>query len=325
MVHSSAGDYEKKLDFYRQRPDNPAGQMRANLQLAEGDCLDLHQKESQFIVDYLTNLDNIQAALAELGRPGRLNVTPEKIRFQVVQRQFFKHAPAILRRLGGAEALHQFRPEDALEELQPWWFLDDYLARRRSNLLKSAGQGLVILALLTVLAVIAFNLFIRPDRNIEAHTDLYFEAYNSVTREEDFEAALVAIDEALLNVPDDAETWVFKGIILDELDRPEEADEAFHQAQALVEKPEQIAYLRSRLQLELAQPARAALLAQEAIDLNPEYAEAWLMLGLAYEDLHRLDRALAAMEKAADLADAQENGALKVMIRVNMSNLAGQQ
>ena len=49
------------------------------------------------------------------------------------------------------------------------------------------------------------------------------------------------------------------------------------------------------------------------------------MLGLAYEDLRRLDRAMSAMEKAADLADAQDNGALKVMIRVNMSNLVGQQ
>jgi len=325
MVHSSAQDYEKKLDFYRQGPGNLAGQMRQQLQRAEDDCANLAGREPAFIAAYLAQLDGIQATLAELGRPGRLNVTPEKLRFQTVQRQMFKQAGPILRRLGGAKGLHHHRPETAQAAEQPWWFLDQYLAERRRRLWKDAGSGLVMLALLGLVVVLVYNRFIRPDKDIEAHAELYLQAFHSVSREADYEAALVAIEEALGHQPDEAESWLLKGIILDELDRSEEAEVAYAQAQALIPAPEQISYLRSRLQLELGQPERAARLAQEAIALNPEYPEAWLMLGLAYEAQEQFNQAHNAMQTAVELADAQGNEALKVMIRINMSHLAGQQ
>ena len=325
MVHNSEQEYVTKLSFYRQKSGSLAEAVREMLQFVEHDCLDLPRRDSAFIVDYLRTLDAIQQQLQKLAGSGAPNLTPETLRFTVVQQQVLRRAGAILGQLGGSEGLRRVRPAGMAENEAPWWFLDAYLARRRSKLLRKALQGLAIIVAFGLAVIFVFNVLIKPDQNITAHSEYYNEAFNILVRKEDYAAALVEIERAQAYLPDDPETLLFKGIVLEELGRTAEADAVFERAAALVPEPEKVLFLRTRLLLELGKTERAALLAREAIKLKPDFPEAWLMLGLAYSDLGEITRAYESMQQAARLAEEQDNGALQVMIRVNMSNLTGRQ
>ena len=326
MVHSGEQAYIAKLSFYRQRPASQAKELREDLRLVEDNCAELYQRDKAFIVEYFTCLDKIQQAFRRLeGTESGLNLTPEELQFKVVQQEVLRDVEQVLRKLGGSEALKQIRPAQASEKRQPWWFLDRYLIKRRTQFLKRAAQGLAILLALGAVLVILFNLFIKPNRNVTQHAEHFSAGFNAALREEDYEAALVEIDQALANLPDEPETLVLKGIILQELGRFDEADAVFAQLATLVDEPEKIRFFQTRLLLELGRPEEALPVAKTAIDFNPSFPEAWLMMGLAYADLKQYPLAYDAMNTAAELADEQGNGALKVMIRVNMSNLGGGQ
>jgi tetratricopeptide (TPR) repeat protein len=326
MAHSGEQAYIAKLSYYRQRPGSLAKELREDLHLMEDGCAELYRRDKSFIVAYFARLDKTQQGLRRLAAmDGGPNVTPEKLQFKVVQHEILRDAERILRKLGGSEALRQARPAQASEAEQPWWFLDRYLFKQRARLLKRAAQGLGIMVAIGLAAIIFFNVFIKPNRQATQHAEHFSAAFDTALREEDYEAALAEIDLALANMPDEPETLILKGILLEELGRFDEAEAVFAHAATLVDEPEKLRFFQTRLLLELGRPEEALPVAEAAIDLNPNFAEGWLMMGLAYADLKQYAPAYEAMNTAAQLAGEQGNGALKVMIRVNMSSLGGGQ
>jgi predicted Zn-dependent protease with MMP-like domain/Flp pilus assembly protein TadD len=86
-----------------------------------------------------------------------------------------------------------------------------------------------------------------------------------------------------------------------ELGEHEEAESVVAAAVALEELPE-LRYLEALLALERADPEGALGAARRGVELDPELAEGYQALGLAYTQLGRIEEADAAFARAAELA-----------------------
>jgi tetratricopeptide (TPR) repeat protein len=86
-------------------------------------------------------------------------------------------------------------------------------------------------------------------------------------------------------------------------------------------KPEQYFLERGRLLWQFGFNEQGLGLTQKALDLNPEYAEAWFVIGQIHASLGQRNEAYESLGKAADLAMAQENFSLYTVARVNLGQL----
>ena len=132
-------------------------------------------------------------------------------------------------------------------------------------------------------------------------TDPVLESiYDALDRGEP-EAALRQAREALDAEGDDPVLLFLAGTALQELDRPEEAAEAFGRA---VEMDPEDAEFRASHALALFRACRfeeAAAQAREAVEADPRYAGAQHVLGLSLEREARFEEADAAFARAAEL------------------------
>jgi tetratricopeptide (TPR) repeat protein len=310
-----------KLDFYHQKLSGQASEAREYLAIVEDDSLGLRRKDKEAMLDYLAKMDAIQRFML-VSKPGAgPDRAAEKNLFETVQKRTIREAAVILRALGGAEGLKAARPADVTEADYPWWFVDAYLARQKAKQLKSLIRGLIILAVIGLVVVVLFNTVLKPDPAVVAQTQHYEQALSALMVEQDLNLALQEIEQSLAFAPEDLEALAFKGVVLELLGRTGEAQEVYEQA-ARVAAPEYALFSRGRILLQFGKREEAKTLAEEAINLNPNFAEGWFLLGQVYDELGDIPQAFEAMNTASELALEQGNEQLYAIIRVNMGYLA---
>ena len=104
--------------------------------------------------------------------------------------------------------------------------------------------------------------------------------------------------------------------------QPTEAAELYQQAEEVSPRPELIFIGRGRILLQLDRFEPALALAEEAIAINPDSAEAWFLAGQAHERLGDIEQAFQEMSLASDLALEQGDQTLYAIIRVNIGYLS---
>lgn len=312
-----------KLDFFQRKLSGQAEKLRAYLNEVEDGSLSLNRKDKAAMLDYLAKMDAIQRIFLEMKSGAGPDLTAEKNVFETVQTRVLKDAAVILRKLGGVEGLKAARPADVTEADFPWWFADRYVARQIARRIRNLIQALIILAAIGLVVVVLFNTVLKPDPVIVEQTRHYEMANNALLMDQDLDLALAEIEQSLALVPDDLDALVFKGVVLELSGRTYEAEQVFEQANEITgSAPERVLFLRGRLLLQLGRPEEAKALAEEAIDINPDFAEGWFLMGQIYEQLNQIPQAFDAMNIAADLALEQGNEQLYAIIRVNMGYLA---
>ncbi|OQY30467.1 MAG: hypothetical protein B6243_10455 [Anaerolineaceae bacterium 4572_5.2] len=206
-----------KLDFYHNKMLSPADQLRELLQSLENNLAFLAKQDRTTILNYLTRLDELQRQFDELAHTP--NLVPELLRFITLQDQLQKKASQLLNQLGGEAALKAVRPTDASPERAAWWFLDQEVARRRAKALKRVGIIVGVVAIVVLIAVILFNTILKPDPNTVLRAHNFAAAVDLAAYDHDYPAALSQLDEALAVLPDDPELLIFKGVLLQRLER----------------------------------------------------------------------------------------------------------
>lgn len=307
-----------KLNFYQQKINSPADQLRSELKLLEDRAVSLRKQDKNTLVDYLTHLDNCANLFAQLSKISGSNTDAEQTRWETVQKIFFRSAKVFYNTLGGKSALKALRPENALPDLHPWWFLDDFVAAQRAKTRKRALViGGIVGAIIAVL-IILFNTVLKPDPAIIAKTRHFDAALEALTQKQGYAAALDEVDQALIALPNDTDSLVFKGELLIKLGRDPEAESVFSQAEALATTPDAIPLARGSILFQIDDIEGALIQAKRVLEINPDSAEGWFLAGQIYLQQHKSGEAYDAFSRAADLAFAQKNDSLYTMAKMNM-------
>lgn len=310
-----------KLEYLRDKSLSPADAVRQTLRSVEERLPKLKALSGDEVLALLADLDVVWLGLEEMEGSG-LDVRPELARWRAIEGAVQRAASSLLRRLGGPAALARARPAPVPppDGARWWWYLDELVGRqdrrRRRRLLAAGG---ILLGLLPGI-VLLFQTVLRPDPRLVAQLQQRDAAVSALVAG-DYAQALQAAEAGLALAPDDPDFLVLRGLALEGLDRPDEAEQSFAAAQRSVGP---LAFRLTRGQFYFQAGFNQASL-QDAIlivNLDPDSAEGWFLVGLNGQALGDRKLARAAYERAALLAQEQGNDALYVQARVNFATLS---
>lgn len=263
--------------------------------------------------------DSISTSLAAFQAEGQ-SMRAENARLDTVSARFRRKAKVFLREIGGAKVL-----EDARRTHQPdpdrwWWFADRLVANRRRDQIRRLLRlgALVVLVLLILFAL--YQRFLAPDPATRERLQHQHNAEDLVF-EGDLAGALSEVEQALAVAPGEPYLSVFKGVLQQELGQSAASGETFAAAEAVFGNREEFLLARARTYLLVDQPDAALADALEVIELNPESAPGYVLVGRAYEHMEDYLEAIFAYEQAIDLAEQQGDFQLSGTTRVNVGIL----
>jgi len=262
--------------------------------------------------------DEVTAGLAELQVQGQ-DVRGEAAQLETVSAGLRRKAGTFLREIGGASRLQDARNARRPDPAQWWWFLDQWLADRRRSQLRQLLQWAAVAALLLALLYFIYQRFLAPNPAIVAGLEHQQKA-DWLAQAGDLAGALNETEQALAAIPRDPEQLVFKGVLQQALGHDAAAEETFAAAEAQVGK-EEFLIARSRRYLNLGQAKAALADARAVIELNPNSAMGYLVLGQANEGAGNYAEATDAYTRASTLAQAQNKPEVAVMARMQLGML----
>ncbi len=300
-----------------QEPKTPAERLRARLSELEIRVANIADTGEE-VLAIPRLLDEVVALMAELEAAG-VDVKPEQTRLTTVQGILRRKAAQFVREANKGEGLRAAR-----EHVHPppdhwWWYLDDLVARQR----RQRARRVVGIALGVALLIVGLGWFIQSrlpdDPRLRRIIDLE-QMVDAALADGEWGTARTALEELRQLDPENAHYAVLLGAVYQRLGETARATAQFEDARArLGDGPFYRERAQAYLRVGLVQEALAD--AQQAVDLLPDDPEAQYYLGNAYEAMGDVPAALAAYQRASELAEAQDNAQLLALIRVRMAFL----
>ncbi len=303
---------------FKSGPLTPADELRQLLSKCEDRLINLSGTAS--VAELYGWLDQIAALWPPILATGA-DVRAEQARWQSLQERMAARAAKVLQAWQGRDQLAAARVAENPAEANWWWWIDRRVAeQRRRRLRRGAVAVLVAIVVLAVAALVLPRLFpVDP---------VVREAYRLQLRAEsemaggDVAAGYRTLSQAIDVDPNDPNLLILHGAAADILGESETAAQSWQQARTLLGGDEvQFLTQRGLSYTRLGRSDLAIADLETATALDPEAPRAHLVLGSALEEAGRLRDALAAYERAADLAEAAGSTELVVMTRVQIANL----
>lgn len=304
----------------RRKVSTPAERLRGVLDRLEVQLGKMEYSAADEVLQIPLLFDEIQRMYDDaLAHPER-GAVEEQARIDSLAAQFKRKAQPFLRAIGGTGALAKARAPYTPTEEQWWWFVDVWWAeQQRAQFQRRLKGGAVAAGALAVL-VLMYMVFLMPDaatRNRYWHQ----QTAEQVVQEGDYVTALAEIEAALEFAPDDAELYVWRGVLLVVLEQPDASAVAFATAQSLVSNHRAFLTLRAQTYLFVLLPELALADAHALIADAPELAQGYFLLGRAYYLLRDYKLANENYERAAELAAETGDADLEAMARVQSAYL----
>jgi cytochrome c-type biogenesis protein CcmH/NrfG len=313
-----------KSPFYvKHKPLTRADELRERLDELEARAGRLGYGLGQDALRIPVLLDSITQDLTSFQEQGHV-LRAEEARLQAVSASLRRKAGVFLREIGGAAALVNARRARRPDPEQWWWFLDEFVAERRRGRLRHAAlvAGGVVVVLLMLFA--AYQRFLAPDPATRERVRRQYAAEN-LALEGDMAAALGEVEQGLAAAPNDPYLLVLKGSLQRKLGRNAAAEESFEAARTILGDQETFLLARGQALLLVNEPGAALADAQAAVEINPELATGYMLLGRVYEQTGQYPDAILAYQQASKLADEQGDYQLAAAARVNMAMLMQRQ
>lgn len=259
------------------------------------------------------------ALIVELEHVGA-SFPAEMTRFETISATFRRKAKPFLRKVGGPEGLAALRPRQTPAPEQWWWFIDRWWAEQKTAQRRRQVKSLLIGVAIFALVVVVYALFLAPDKTTFERIRLQ-QAAEQLAQAGEYTAALTTANEALTLSPDDASLLALKGVLQTQLGFEIEATTTFAAAEAASGSSEQFFLARAQVYLVLGQPEAVLVDAKAAITANPQSAQGYLYLGLAYADLGNFQEAEMQYDEAGRLADEAGDPGLAAIARVHKAYL----
>jgi tetratricopeptide (TPR) repeat protein len=271
------------------------------------------------VFELLQLRDQLEEGTAQFERAG-VDLRAELTQIETIDNMLIDKAPAIARSLqeiGGLSALRQ--------DIEPspgrwWWYLDQRVvatrARKASRVLRFGIIGAIVVAVLAV----AYMLFLRPDEATRERYGFVTEGEMQLSRG-NYEDALALYEQALEIAPEDPEINLMIGILLEALDREDEAQVYFRRAEDNYGNEVTYLALKSQRYGYVGWYEKSEAVAFEAIEVDDSFALSYCSLGGAYEGQQRISEAIDAFQMCADLAREQGQNELYVIATSRLAML----
>jgi tetratricopeptide (TPR) repeat protein len=135
----------------------------------------------------------------------------------------------------------------------------------------------------------------------------------------DYADAIAEYEQAVAVYPSDGQPRIQLGVLYGMEGRTEEAQAALAAAEAAIGDRADYLVVLSRAYQGLGDPEAAVAAVQEAIELKPDFALAYMIRGGLHEQMGETPKALDDYESAAQLAREQGNDQLYVVARVRLA------
>jgi len=272
-------------------------------------------------VDFVHLMDQAQSLFQRLEATG-VDLRAERTRWKTIEQQLQSHAASLVREAQAAGGLAQLRKTSDPTPDRWWWFLDEELHRRQQRTLRRMAIGGIAALLILVVASLLYRQFLAPDPLTQQVTRLSLHAEQAI-QEGRLEEALAELETLRELTPDDPEVFIRLGVIYETMERQDEAAQAFKRAQALLTREEDFLIERGIVYLQLNQWEAAQADAEAALALDPESTLGYWILGGVHEAQGQIQKAINALQQAADLASTQGNDTLYAMIKIRLGIMMG--
>lgn len=309
-----------KLDYFQPRKFNAADELRDILNQLENSQPQLKKMNPTQALITLRNLDQAYTLFIELEATGA-DLAAERGRFDSIQAHFKKQIAPFLKGLGGSTTLDEYRPKPIPPRERWWWYIQELVAAQRQRLLKQITIIGSIIVILVGGLIVALNTVLAPSPEAIARLEGENNALAAFD-EGDYETALTAINTSLEVVPNDVRLLTLRGIFLELLERDQEAQFSFEQAQNVLNDPINFHIERGQSYLRTNQVDQVVAEAQAALAIDDTTATAWLLLGQGLELQDNRSEAIAAYEQASELALERGNNEIVVLARLALGRIS---
>lgn len=310
-----------KLDYLQQKRLSGADELREILGGVEEALPRIKLLETQTALNLLLDLDRLDRLFQQLESAG-VDLLPEQGRFQSLLARLQKQTGPLLRSLGGAAALDAQRPVPAPPSEKWWWYVDRLVAEQQRQLRRQLTLiGVIVLAVIGGI-VLLFQTVLAPSPEVVARLEAENSAFESIAAGHN-EEALVLVQQGLQKAPGEPNLLLLQGVIQKMEGDKTSAAASFEQAQARLNDPLDFYLNRSQLYLRVGQPGEAELDARAALELDSKLASGWLLLGQTLENQQKVSDAIAAYQKANQLASASGDSEIIVLARMALARMGG--
>lgn len=303
------------------RVSTAAAGLRDMIHDFETDLPDLDEA-GEGVIDLLRRRDQIEKEVSQLASEG-LDLRPEKTRIETIDNILSREASTIVRESRKAGGLQAAREAENPPESHWWWYLDEYVAeKRRKKITKTATIIVGILLVLVTGNYLMDRFFGLSAQEKEAR--VYINEAEQQFREENYEQAIAEYEKAVELTPYDGQAQAALAVLYELQGYPEEAERAFKMAEEALGDHQEFLMTLAQTYMTAGEYDTALDQANEAIELDPEAARAYLIRGSIYERMDERAKAIEDFEHSADLAQAAGQDALYVLARMRMAGLLQQ-
>ena len=268
------------------------------------------------LLHVLDEIDTLHATLTQDG----VDLRTADARIVTIQLILQRKAGLVLRLLGQRGGIAALRAERSPARERWWWYLDEYAAGQRKLALRRLARSAIILVVILAAAAFIYQTWFSPDPAVVARMGYTGSAQRAIEAG-NLDLALQGIDKGVAEFPSDGEILLWRGTILSLLKRTQDAELAFQAARAAY--PDEVTYLvtRATIRTQANDIAGAYADALAATQLDPNSAQAFLVLGGAQELSGQSQKATQSYSTAASLAAAANDTQLEAMAKVRMAML----
>lgn len=308
-----------KLAYLQQKKLNPADELRELLNTLEDRGPSLKVLNSTKALILLRDLDIVSDLFAQLEATG-LNLLSEQSRFKAIQSHFKRNAALILKALGGPEALDEFRPSPPPSRERWWWYSHELVAAQQRRLAKQIATTVLVIVGMIGAIVLIFNTVLAPSPEAVARVEAENESM-AAFEVGDYELAIAEVEEGLAVVPDDPTLLIIRGAFLEFLGNDNEAAQSLETARNNLNDPTTFHLTLAETYMKIGQYIKAEDEARASIELDNTISSTWLILAQSLEGQGRLDEAVEAYEQAGDIALANGDSEIVVLVRLALSRV----
>ena len=270
------------------------------------------------VEEFLTTLDQIEGFFEQMA-DSDIDLRPEQARWESLLRRISsKPAPiaAAAARAGGFAALRaQHPPAESF-----WWHLDVDVRQRRLAALRRAAIVLVALVVIVGGGLWLVNKLFPPNPEAVFLMDAQSKIDRAVM-EGDYATALDAATVARTQMPDSVELAVWEAVLTERAGDAELAATRLQAAQRLLpDRPEDFWVLVGNDRFQAADVDGAETAAQQALEANPDSAQAYFLLANVAEARGDRVAAMDFFDRTFTLAET-DNPQLAVIAKVRLGQL----
>ncbi len=302
----------------------PADELRELLTLNEKRVSNLRNSGAGAL-DLLLDMDRISDLLSDLELRG-VDLRAELGRWETLRAVLRRHDADLVQEMRTVGGLSAARAQHC-STVQPgwWWMLDEQVQKRRRRRLVRAGAILAgTAAFMVLLYLLLFRVLFPENRSALAAFDAQHAGEMKISADGDYAGALADFRRAAELQPDDAQMWLQVGCTLLKLGDSTGAEESFSRARLLLGDDNALRLARAPVCLAIDLPEYAEADLQAMIAADPESTMAYYYLASIFEQRGEVAQAIAALQRASELAEASQDAQLQVMARYRIAILTQQ-